>query len=104
MVIYLCPLETFRGERTISETMFAEIIKKANTIQPSSRALDRFHTAMRAVLPWDPKQPREPESLTNPQRDAIHQSLFDCFTSAPKLETNPLRLTQRHELCKDLVA
>ncbi len=89
MVIHLCPLESFRGERIISETMFTEIIKKANTIQPSSHALDRFHKAMRAALPWDPKQPLEPESLTNSQRDAIHQSLFDCFTSAPKLATVP---------------
>ena len=110
MVIYLCPLETFRGQSNVSVTTFDQIIKKANTIRPSSDALEQFHTAMRAVLPWDPEQPWDseqaggPESLTNPQRDAIHQSLFDCFTRAPKLETVPLKLTQRHELCKDLVA
>ena len=104
LLTYHCSSKTINRKLTDDETNFRSIANISNTILPSTTALDQFRKIAKEALNLSNKSIQaEPESLEHHQEN-IQQAISECFKTPEIFDTVPLRMIQRHELCKDLVA
>ncbi|MBT67733.1 MAG: hypothetical protein CMN98_11450 [Synechococcus sp. NP17] len=95
MLVYFCPLQTIEHN----------VLHSTNTILPSAESLNRFRTILMDILGHNVgNDDADVSDLTNRCREVIKKTLEDCFVSRDTVKGIPLKVIQRHELCKDLAA
>ena len=82
---------------------FENLAAKVSTITPSSESLMQFRTAIKAVLDNSKSRSTEGHGLDNLNRPKICECIGKCFSDQKIGGEISLKLTHRHELCKDLV-
>ena len=81
---------------------FEELSKNINTIQPSPACHRKLKQTYQAILDGEPGQTCC--AGISPQKQAdVYRAIADCFITAHISEHIPIKLTHRHELCKDLI-
>ena len=93
------------NEREITSYMkkcvsnFEKLANQTNAIIPSVESLSQFRTVVKTALQHNVNEGTKTE-LYN---EIAKQSLVNCFNSSKQIKNIPLKETQRHMLCKDLV-
>ncbi len=93
------------NEREITSYMkkcvsnFEKLANQTNAIIPSVESLRQFRTVVKTALQHNVNEGTKIE-LYN---EIAKQSLVKCFDSSKQIKNIPLKETQRHMLCKDLV-
>ena len=78
---------------------FEELANRTNAIIPCIESLNQFRSVLRTALQHSGNEVTETEHYT----EIAKQSLVKCFDSSKQIKSIPLKETQRHLLCKDLV-
>ena len=100
LLVYGCPVESIESYMKLRGTNYVEIANKANAILPTILSLNSFRTVVKAKL----RHTIYEDSNAPYASETVKESLSKCFDSSAKIKEIPLKLIQRHELCKDLVA
>ena len=79
---------------------FEELANQTNAIIPSIESLNQFRTVVKMALQHSGNEGTKAEHYN----EIVKQSLVNCFNSSKQIKNIPLKETQRHMLCKDLVA
>ncbi|WP_084764011.1 helix-turn-helix transcriptional regulator [Synechococcus sp. WH 8020] len=79
---------------------FEGIANQSNAILPSVETLNQFRSIVKSALRLSGN---EATKVENYSKNAM-ESLAQCFDSSQLIKNIPLKETQRHVLCKDLVA
>ena len=82
---------------------FENLAAKVSTIIPSSESLMQFRTAIKEVLDNSKSRSTKEHRLDNLNRSKICECIGKCFSDQKVGGEISLKLTHRHELCKDLV-
>ena len=67
-------------------------------------ALDQFRKIAKEALNLDEKSAQSKTESHKHYQENIQQAILECFKTSEICEAVPLKMIQRHELCKDLVA
>ena len=78
--------------------------KISNTIATSPESLKKFRWIVQKELNLYKAIHFSAQKFSKPENTNIHETLTKCFSSSHELKLIPLKMIQRHELCKDLVA
>ena len=97
---YSCPAESIKSYMKTRGTNYAEIANETNTILPSTSSLNYFRIGVKTILRHNVQEVPKLECVS----EMIKESLSKCFSSTERIETIPLKVIQRHELCKDFLA
>ena len=76
----------------------------SNTILSTSEALEKFRRAVQSRLNLNEGQNASSNDPKEPKQETIHAAIAACFRESQEQNPIPLKMIQRHELCKDLVA
>lgn len=100
LLAYGCPVESLESYMKLRGTNYAKIANEANNILPPIMALNEFRIVVKSMLRHIVCE----DSNAPYSSEMVKESLSKCFDSSAKIEKIPLKVIQRHELCKDLVA
>ena len=78
---------------------YEAIADQANAILPSSESLNQFRATVKLALQHNGNEDIRAETYY----DIARVSLAKCFDSSQQIKRVPIKETQRHALCKDLV-
>ena len=76
----------------------------SNTILSTSAALKKFRRAIQNRLNLHEAQNSSSNDSGESKEETIHAAIAACFRESQEQNPIPLKMIQRHELCKDLVA
>ena len=82
---------------------FNNIANRVGTITPSEESLKRFRSAVKSALDHSLDSPRNGRGLDHLNKSKICNCIGECFSHKTNDSDIALKLTHRHELCKDLV-
>lgn len=77
---------------------------KSNTIVSTSKSLDAFRRVMKNRLNLHEHQNSSSNDSEGSKQETIEAAIATCFRESQNQNPIPLKMIQRHELCKDLVA
>ena len=77
---------------------------KSNTIVSTSKSLDAFRRVIKNQLNLHQYQNSSSNNSEESKQETIEAAIAACFRETQKQNPIPLKMIQRHELCKDLVA
>ncbi len=100
LVGYGCPTESIERYMKARATNYTEIANEVNDILPPVATLNRFRTVIKTVLRHDVHD----GSSSHYSSEMTKESLSKCFNCSARIKKIPLKVTQRHVLCKDLVS
>ena len=100
---YIC---ASKGARFAIESRgidFDGLATKVSTIIPAMESLDRFRSAVRTALDHSPNNSGYVRGLDPLNKSKICDCIGECFSSRDNHGEIAVKLTHRHELCKDLI-
>ena len=96
---YSCNTEKIASYMKENASNHEAIANQTNAIIPSSESLNQFRTAVKTALQHSGNVGTKAEH----NNTIAKKSLVNCFNSSKQIKNIPLKETQRHMLCKDLV-
>ena len=97
-------------EQKILESLMSEGLEldsyrtKSNTIITSCEAMEQFRQVIKTRLNLHEIQDLSANDLEFSSQETIDSAIAACFRESQEQALIPLKMIQRHELCKDLVA
>ena len=83
---------------------FNNLATRVGTINPSTESLKRFRSAVKSALDHSPENPKDVGiGLDYSNKFNICECIGECFAQRIDNSEIALKLTHRHELCKDLI-
>jgi len=101
VLMYICKTPTIKTIIQKTSKNLDISTSKINTIQPEPGCHQRVQMAYKAILDGEHKSGLN-RGLTPNKHKAVLHALADCFAQKHHSEAIAIKLTQRHELCKDL--
>ena len=100
---YICASKTAISAIKSHGIDFDGLATKISTITPAAESLDRFRSAVRTALDRSPNNSVDVCGLDHLNKSNICDCIGDCFSNRDSNGEIALKLTHRHELCKDLI-
>ena len=82
---------------------FDSLATEVSTITPSTESLERFRSAVKTALDLSQNNSEDSRGLDHLNKSKICDCIGECFSSRDINGEIALKLTHRHELCKDLI-
>jgi len=96
---YSCKTEMITSYMTKNASNYETIANQANAILPSSESLNQYRAVVKLAL----RDNGNEDIRAEPYHDIAKAALAKCFISTQQIKRIPIKETQRHSLCKDLV-
>ena len=102
MLVYISQTPAIQHILEQANINFASLTKNINTIQLSPACHQQLLQSYQAILDGEAGQACSAGITTQKQVD-VYRTIVDCFSTAHISNHVPIKLTHRHELCKDLI-
>lgn len=96
---YSCNTEKIASYMKENASNYEAIANQSNAIIPSSESLNQFRSVVKSALGNNGNE----DTKVEPYEGIARASLAKCFDSSQQIMSIPVKETQRHALCKDLV-
>jgi AraC family ethanolamine operon transcriptional activator len=97
---YSCKTEKLVCYMKENALNYEAIANQAITILPSDESLSQFRSVVKSALRHNNGNE---DTKVEPYNEIAKASLVKCFDSSQQIKSIPIKETQRHALCKDLV-
>ena len=97
---YSCKTEKLVCYMKENALNYEAIASQAITILPSDESLSQFRSVVKSALRHNNGNE---DTKVEPYNEIAKASLVKCFDSSQQIKSIPIKETQRHALCKDLV-
>ena len=102
LITYICDKQDIQAKIEKAGTNFRLLCSKVNTILPHYKCKQELEQIYKAILDG-PKEDPIPSGLTAQLEGIVHNTIANCFALDHITDQIPIKLTHRHELCKDLI-
>ena len=99
LLTYSCKTENIASYMKENTSIYQAIANQANAILPSGESLNQFRSVVKSAL----RHNGNGHTKAEPYNEIAKASLAKCFDSSQPIKSIPIKETQRHALCKDLV-
>ena len=100
---YICASQGAIHAINARDIDFNNLAARVGTITPSAESLKRFRSAVKSVLDCSPEGLMGGSGLNCSSKSMICECIGECFSQRIVNSEIALKLTHRHELCKDLI-
>ena len=101
-MVYISQTPAIQHVLEQADINFASVTKNVNTIQLSPECHQQLLQSYQAILDGEPGQACS-GGITSQKQVEVYRTIVDCFSTAQISDHVPVKLTHRHELCKDLI-